>query len=153
LRNILDHNVGRHASIRWLFFRAANIEFLHILHEISAQVHIQPRLCLDEKGLLGNASLSFSGGSGSLGMSGLKPGLVKCGIVCRERLSHQQNRNKREYGDSYPRTSGNPLGGSIIPKGVIWWLVAMGVAACGILTANWAVPPNEHKNRKSDPRN
>ena len=82
---------------------------------------------------------------------GLLFGLIKCGIVCRNRLSHQQDRDESEYRNKQAGDSGNPLGGGVIPKAIIWWLLAMGIAAGGILAANWAIPPNKDKNGYSDP--
>ena len=77
--------------------------------------------------------------------------LIKCGIVCRNRLSHQQDRDEGEYRNKQASEGGNPLGGGIIPESIIWWLLAVGIATGGILATNWAIPPNKDKNGGPDP--
>ena len=76
----------------------------------------------------------------------LFPTLAKCGVVCRNRLSHQKDRDKGEYGYQQARNGGEPLGRSVVPYGAVIGLTLVCVIAGVIWIANWAIPRNQSEN-------
>lgn len=79
-----------------------------------------------------------------LGKSGLFPSLVKCGIVCRQRLANEESSLKREECNGDPSPCGNPLRRRIIPDGAIIAFALVWITAGGIWATRWAVPKDKH---------
>ena len=75
---------------------------------------------------------------------GLLPTLVKCGIVCRKRLAHQEDGPESKDSNRNASESGKPLGRSVIPDGAIIGFLFVWIAAGVIWATRWAIPKDKN---------